>query len=227
MRDVSPNQSSSNSDHISDYVKAVIAMFPEPLATNYTLLPDAVLQQSETTIKTLLSPSHQMEAIRSRLWMLIKDRTKKNDTSRIQLSELAHGIAPLKYVEMCFEKQYMVAWCGCPTMDYDTRIESLLDKSYKRLHEILEAPLYDDEGKMDNKVANLIIQVAKMVDLRAKGGYLERVEQKTLQVNATPEQASQMFGVEKQLSMEEIEQRIKLLESGGVVSIETKEVIDV
>lgn len=229
MRDVSPAAQFTSTEHLSDYIKATLELFPEPLATNYSLLPAEIIQQSEVTLKTLLSPSHQMEAIRSRLWMLIKERTKHNNSSRIQLSELAAGIAPLKYVEKCFEKQYMVAWCGVPTMDYNTRIEALLDKSYRRLNEILDTPLMDDKGKVDIKVAHLIIQVAKMVDLRSQGNYTERIESKTLQVNASAEQAQHLFQ-EKALSLEEINKRIALLEEGKVVEpvlSSSAEVIDV
>lgn len=62
------------------------------------------------------------------------------------------------------------------------------------------------------KVANLILQVAKMTDMRSRGGYVERIEQKTLNVNASAREAQAMFGGKEVLSLDQIEERIKLLE---------------
>lgn len=200
-------------------MEEILQLFPENLEKNYRLLEEEILQQSETTIRTLLSPSHQMEAVRTRLWALIKARHYQKDIARIQLSEIAAGIAPLGYIEQIFTKKYMVAWCGCPPIDYDTRIEALLDKAYDKLQRILEFPLSDADGRIDAKAANLVIQVAKMIDLRSKGGYLERVEQKTFQVNSTVEEAKQLFRTNEKLSIEELDQKIKALERGEIPMI--------
>ncbi len=211
--------------NIDDFMKTVVELFPEPLASNYLQLEDEVLAQSEITIKTLLKPTPQMEAIRTRLWQVVGDRMKFKDAARIQLSEIAHGIAPVKYLESVFVRKYMVAWCGVPPLDYSTRVESLLDKAYQRLHEILEFPMVDSRGKLDTKAAGLIIQVAKMVDLRSQGNYTERIEQKTLQVNTTAEEASKMFGANLELSMEEINKKLAELEGTKAEAIPTDTVV--
>lgn len=214
MRDVTPEVVETDDKRHSEYLKSIVSLFPQVLANVYEDLDPKYLEQSEVTIRTLLKPTEQMEALRSRLWTLIKERTNIPDPPRIQLSEMAHGIAPLKYVESALQMPLMAAWCGIPTMDYETRIEAMLDRAYFKLKEILELPLLDDRGKLDMKAASLIIQVAKMVDLRSRGNYTERIESKTLQVNASASEAQKMFGKDPSLTLEQIEDKIAQLEGG-------------
>lgn len=216
MRDVTPSELEQDRPTIPTYMDSILELFPQELEEKYRLLEEEVVQQSETTIRTLLSPTPQMEAIRTRIWALVKVRTATKDAGRIQLSEIATGIAPVRYVEQVFGQKYMVAWCGCPPMDYDTRIEALLDKAYQKLQAILEFPLVTPNGQIDTKAANLVIQVAKMIDLRSKGGYLERVESKTFQVNSTVEEAKKLFRSKDTLTLEELDLKIQQLERGEV-----------
>lgn len=208
MRNVTPEIVQENEEHKDLYIKEILKYLPEPLLSTYESLNPEYLTQSEVTLKTLLKPSEQMEAIRTRIWSLISQRSNSPNPSRIQLSEICHGIAPLPYVEQVLQVDLMAAWCGVPTMDYETRVESMLDKAYARMEEILDLPLMNN-GKLDVKAANLILQVAKMVDLRSKGNYTERVEQKTLQVSTSVSEMKREIG---QMTLEQIDQQIKLLE---------------
>lgn len=225
MRNVTPEIVAEQDERKEEYLKSIINLFPEPLASTYAHIDPEYLAQAEVSIRTLLKPTEQMEALRSRLWTLIKDRTTTPDPARIQLSEMAQGIAPMKYVEQVLQLPLMAAWCGIPTMDYETRIEAMLDRAYFKLKEILELPLVDSHGRLDTKAANLIIQVAKMVDLRSRGNYTERIESKTLNVNTNAKEAQRLFGGNgKVLSLEEIDEQIKLLEQGKnqtVVDVES------
>lgn len=214
IRDVTPAQINSSQAQApnTSYMQSILDLLPEPLASAYPQLPNELTNQSEVTLKTLLNPNNQMEAIRTRIWILVKSRAASRDTARIDLSEIATGIAPISYVEMVLAQQYMVAWCGCPTIDYDTRVESLLNKAYDKLQRILDFPLTDANGEVNTKSANLVIQVAKMLDLRSKGSYIERIEQKTFQVNTTATEARELFRKNADLSLDEIESKIKSLE---------------
>lgn len=226
MRDVTQFPVVLENPQVNDFMKTVVELFPEPLASNYLQLETSILEQSEVTIKTLLGNiTPQMEAIRTRLWQLVSERMKFKDVSRIQLSEVAHGIAPIKYLEQVFARQYYVAWCGVPTTDYKIRVDALLDKAFHRMNEILDLPIKDDKGKVDTKAAALILQVAKMVDMRSQGNYTERIEQKTLQVNTTAEEARKIFSEEQALSLEEINKKLAQLEGTSAAPI--SEFIDV
>ncbi len=215
MRDVSPEYIDRIKKDSNAYMDKIKSIMPETLASAIDQLDSGYLDQSETTLRTLLMPKPQQEAIRSRLWTLINERQRMADPPRIQLSELASGVGSINFVLSCFDTPLMVAWCAVPTMDYDTRIEAMLDTAYGKMKEILDMPLKDEYGKVDKSVAALILQVAKMVDLRSKGNYVERVEQKTLQVNASAKEAQQLLGLPVDATVEQIEERIKLLEGKG------------
>lgn len=219
MRDVSPEYIDRIKKDSNAYMDKIKSIMPETLASAIDQLDPGYLDQSETTLRTLLMPKPQQEAIRSRLWTLVNERQRMADPPRIQLSELASGIGSINFVLSCFDTPLMVAWCAVPTMDYDTRIEAMLDTAYGKMKEILDMPLKDEYGKVDKSVAALILQVAKMVDLRSKGNYVERVEQKTLQVSASAREAQQLLGLPVDATVEQIEERIKLLEGKGPLDV--------
>lgn len=220
MREVNENHQkqsffNQNSEEIvvfNDFIEEVLSLVPEGLADSYRGLPRKAFEQDEKTLRTLLNPSEQQQMLRTRLWQLLNERLGFQGAPRISTSELCRGVSNTDYLERIYTLPYAVAWLLCPTLNYETRVESLLERSYDRMREILDLPLKDDNGAVDMKVANLILQVAKMTDMRSRGGYVERIEQKTLNVNASAREAQAMFGGKEVLSLDQIEERIKLLE---------------
>lgn len=197
----------------NEFIEEVLSLVPEPIANRYRTLPAQAYSQDERTLRTLLNPSEQQRMLRTRLWQLLNERLGVPGAPRISEGELCRGVCNTEYLTTYSSNPYVVAWLVCPTLDYNTRVESLLESAYDRMREILEVPLYTEKGEVDAKAANLLLQVTKILDLRARGNYTERIEQKTLNVSATAKEARALFGGEV-LSLEQIEERIKLLEGG-------------
>lgn len=198
----------------NEFMEEVLSLLPDALANSYRSLPLKAIEQDERTLRTILNPSEQQQMLRTRLWQLLNERLGYPGAPKISSSDLCRGVSNVEYLERAYSLPYLVAWLLCPTLNYETRVETLVEKSYDRMREILELPLMGDDGKVDVKIANLILQVAKMTDMRAKGNYTERVEQKSLTVNATAREAQALFGGKEVLTLEQIEERIKLLEGG-------------
>lgn len=207
-------QSGTESVIFNDFMEEVLSLIPTQLANKYRSLPLQAVEQDEKTLRTLLNPSEQQQMLRTRLWQLLNERLGIPGAPQISSAELCRGVSNVEYLERAYTLPYLVAWLLCPTLNYETRVETLVEKSYDKMREILELPLMDADGKVDTKVANLVMQVAKMVDMRARGNYTERIEQKSLTVNATAKEAQALLGGKEVLTLEQIEERIKLLEGG-------------
>jgi hypothetical protein len=122
----------------------------------------------------------------------------------------------------CCENVKVAAYFMMPSLEYEGRVESLLDKSLDRVDEILRLPIMEEfEGKsvVNHKNASLVLQVTKMLDMRVRGGYIQRIEEKSMQVHGTAADAEKMFGHKDSESLEAIEARIRELESSGKVSL--------
>lgn len=212
--DEKSGQSGTESVVFNDFMEEVLNLIPIQLANKYRSLPLQAVEQDEKTLRTMLNPSEQQQMLRTRLWQLLNERLGIPGAPVISSAELCRGVSNVEYLERAYTLPYLVAWLLCPTLNYETRVETLVEKSYDKMREILELPLIDQEGKVDVKVANLVMQVAKMVDMRARGNYTERIEQKSLTVNATAKEAQALLGGKEVLTLEQIEERIKLLEGG-------------
>jgi hypothetical protein len=222
MREVNKNYqnesySSQNGEEtviFNEFMEEVLSLVPEALADSYRTLPRKAFEQDERTLRTILNPSEQQQMLRTKLWQILNERLGISGAPRISISEICRGVSNTDYLERICTLPYVVAWLLCPTLNYETRVEALVEKSYDRMSEILDLPIKDNTGAVDMKVANLVLQVAKMIDMRSRGGYVERIEQKTLNVNASAKEAQAMFGGKEILSLDQIEERIKMLETG-------------
>jgi len=93
-------------------------------------------------------------------------------------------------------------------------IEEMLTFAMKQVREILAMPVVNSVGFVDTKLAELKLKAAMMLDMRAKGGYIQRSMQIVQSTNInenknTTISVSSHEGVEDQSS---IDDRIKLLE---------------
>jgi hypothetical protein len=60
-------------------------------------------------------------------------------------------------------------------------MRGLLNLSTRRIRDVLNIPLQKSDGSIqDPKIIELVLKAAAMVDLRAKGGYVQRSETKNL-----------------------------------------------
>lgn len=214
-----------------DLAREVLKYLPAVGRDTYRDIPAKWFYYTEEEMRGHLNPSEQMSMIRTRFWDLVRERQLLHVDTEITIQELARGICSPQYVNNLLASQFRyVGWLMSPSPDYETRVSSLLDRGYDRVREIFDLPLYSEDGKVDTKTANLILSSVKMLDQRKHGAYLQRIEEKSLQVHTSVEEAKKNSLIGKALTVEELEHRIKELE--GSVPLESlthkvKDIIDV
>jgi len=113
-------------------------------------------------------------------------------------------------------------WSYIITMpvEYDTNMNSLLNLATRRLRDILMIPLKTETGAIrDPKTLDVILKAAAMVDMRAKGGYVQKAETKNMTYIKSHQHVSHDTTIElsskpiDQLTSSEIQKRLDILNS--------------
>lgn len=119
-----------------------------------------------------------------------------------------------------------VAWMVCPPADYATVMAESLTYGLEQLRDILSMPhcQYDENGNPFNpniKLMDLKAKIVAMVHERVKGAVVQRVEQKSMNLNlsTTDKRVGEAVSA---LSMEDIEKRLKELQKKDRMAIEVK-----
>lgn len=100
-----------------------------------------------------------------------------------------------------------------PPLNYKVELEDTLNVLIKKLRQIADLPVSDDDGNPNYKNIDLILKTFPHIDNRVKGGVVQRVEQKTvtMQLPAGREPTGSVSDIDKRLA--ELEQKSKDVEA--------------
>ena len=171
-------------------------------------LPDDFINLTEEELENKFpNPQATILQLRKMFWLeydrAVECRTKM-DFSRIYL-----GVCTKEIFLKILRTPSNLAWLLCPPVDYTNQVEELLTFSLKQVREILAMPLKNNLGFVDSKLADTKLRAAMMLDLRLKGGYVQRSVQLTHNVNETTTKHISNTVVSGELP---IDDRIKQLE---------------
>jgi len=133
------------------------------------------------------------------------------------------------YVRCCsrdyFFKQflsnsYKVAWLLTPPPNYQVMLDTLLSRGLQRLYEILSLPLentyIDNKGnahtEIDAKIAHVIYQITKDIDIRVKGAIPQIVASTSRNVNVNLTGEVPQEQMTQTTNMEEVDAELRRLE---------------
>jgi hypothetical protein len=133
------------------------------------------------------------------------------------------------YYDICLERTFRdiyshplkLAYITSPIIKYDARLSSLLRiNSISIIKEILEAPMYDENGNLNDKIAKLKLSAINSLQDRTLGTAIQKSEVKQMTVNidsgtsarSVEEIQKRIAEVEKELRIESNQKRILELE---------------
>jgi hypothetical protein len=123
---------------------------------------------------------------------------------------------------------HRVAWIFSPPAKYEKLIEEALTYGLEQLRMVLEEDNYKENGKLDLGLMKLKMQIVVMLDQRQKGGYVQRMEEKKVQLNLNQGIVGSDLG--RITSMTELDNQIKDMElrlQKANVNLPAPETIDV
>lgn len=169
-------------------------------------IPDPVAELAERELKSLVSPTPTDYALKTSLW---RELYKCEATGGIVTPrDIYGGIATSSYFKNhCINNQYRLAWLFRPTQIYEKEVEALLARGTERLWELVEMNIYHDDGEVDTKRGYLVLDTIKMIEQRAKGLAVQRVQSVNVNIEQNNKQKLQISATD------DVDKRIKELEA--------------
>lgn len=206
-------------------------LVPPTLKRCIDWIPDDLVNVSEEVLLKELKqrydwePYNTIEVLRNNFWVEY-ERIQVTKEKQMVLNHVFQGVCTIdSFYNYVSNKKFMpeMAYIFTKPISYEASMAGLLSLANRRIRDILTIPLKKEDGTMqDPKLLDLVLKASAMVDLRAKGGYIQRsetknltlMEQRNLSVSGS---VGNIFadGRRKkieELTPDEIEERLKQLE---------------
>jgi len=204
----------------------LLGMLSNRLKKAVLRVPDEYLRYDEDQLVAKLKEefnyvaSPTTEALRNNFWMEF-DRCQIVGASTLQETSVWRGACAESYWNALLEspdRWHIIAFIVTKPIAYEVSIHSLLNLATRKIREILMIPLKNEKGEIrDSKTLDVILKAAAMVDMRAKGGYVQKAETKNLTVMSSHSQLTYTGSIDiskkpiDQLTSDEIQKRLDIL----------------
>jgi hypothetical protein len=189
---------------------SLVNMVSDRLRELIEVLPEELFLLSEKDLKNRFKPTSTDYALRVSFWREF-EKVASRGGGKIHCVNVFAGICSEAYFYNKFiRNESKLAWMVRPMQTYQREMEAILAKGTERLWELIEIKIKDKKGRVDPRLADILLKTISAVENRVKGMAVQRTEQKSLNVNVmTGSKANHALE-----SVDAIEQRIKQLESG-------------
>ena len=190
--------------------RSLISIMPREARATLDETPALWLTMDEHEIVKLVKPTPLLQQIRSAFW-LEYDAAQSTHTKMTLKGVILHmgSSSPSLLVKDALTNTKKLAFILHPPLHYDTLIAESLSHGLRRIQEILDLPLVDQDGKIDHKSAELILKATAFLDIRKNGMPTQRTEMKQLTVNVTKKDLAALNGHKPH----ELDQKIRQLEA--------------
>ena len=167
--------------------RSFLNLLPEIMKKAALEIDESLLGKDEDELLRVLDtkfryqPTAAVEAMRNNFWME-HDRVSVTRNEIVNQSNIYLGVVSREYFyKLVSEHPHIIAYILCRPPEYEAVMKGLLNLSTRKIRDVLNLPLQKADGSLqDAKIIELVLKAAAMVDLRAKGGYIQRSETKNL-----------------------------------------------
>lgn len=124
-------------------------------------------------------PTMITETLRLNFWLEYDRVAFSKAETMMNMSNIYLGVCARAYWAKIVHQPHIVAFILSRPIGYEHTYESLQQLSNRKFHQILSLPVKEG-GKLNIKLLELQMKAAAMVDLRNKGGYINRSETKNV-----------------------------------------------
>ncbi len=160
--------------------KSVINLFPFGISRrlmSYRNDLELLLGLPAASLRKMVKPNVELNRLRTRFWQLYETaQFQAADKRKIPMADLVRGICTPGAFVMLTGDHSSFAWMLKPPAHYVDAVNEALTTGIDRLREVLDLDLTDADGKPITGAINAIISVTKMLDARAKGSVVQRVD---------------------------------------------------
>lgn len=180
-----------NSLYDTDNPDALINRLPDRLVPIFhrvkNKLPRTLLSD-EKAVRRYVNPDDRDDRVRLAFWDEYNASTAGNKKMSLQCI-LSGTTAWDTWITAYEPNDKRMCWIFTPPTSYVAQMRHILHRGTERLLEIINLPMVNDEGKVDIKIANLVLRAWQLADMRVKGGVMQKVqiEQKSMNLNLNAE----------------------------------------
>jgi hypothetical protein len=170
------------------------------------------LMLTEREIKMQCKPDERDERVRLSFWDEYNASTAAG--KRMAINSIICGAVSWETWVSAYEpNNKRMLWIFTPPTSYAMQMRHILHKGTERLLEIMNLPITGDDGKVDPKVATLILKAWQLADMRIKGGIVQRMQ---------VEQKSVNFNLNSGENIDQIRQQVNHLQLEDLESLERR-----
>lgn len=167
--------------------RSFLNLLPEGMKQNVLSIPQELVGKDEDELIEMLKeqyryvPTASVEAMRNNFWME-HDRVMTTRNEIMNQSNIYLGVVSRQqFHDIVNTAHHVMAYIITRPPEYEAVMRGLLNLSTRKIRDVLNLPLKKADGSIqDAKIIELVLKAAAMVDLRAKGGYVQRSETKNL-----------------------------------------------
>jgi hypothetical protein len=192
--------------------RSLINIMPREAIWCLEKLPVAYLYMSEKELRAEVNPDVRLNQIRIAFWKEYDmARSSLTAMSVVGMQSFLDGL-PSIHVRDALQDPEKLAWILCPPASYDNMLEEALARGLGRINEIIDLPLYNNSGEVDERIATLILKAVAFLDIRKHGMPTQKIDSTTrqLNVNITKRDMKQLGSHTR---IEDLDAKIKKLES--------------
>lgn len=182
--------------YVTPDIRDFIAAIPEEL-TNI----DEEELLNTLSVKYLYEPTNLVLSLRVRFWAEFDVAFAKKQ--QMNMSNVYLGLCSrAHFYHICSKSPHQIAYVICEPPDYKTALEGLEPLQLRLWKNILSIPTKDAGKLQDPKILELQHKVALAIDLRQRGGYLNRSETKNLTMLHQKSEHTYTQGVQTPLAVD-------------------------
>lgn len=179
--------------------------------------PD-LLELDQTEIAQKVNPTFTLSRIRLSFWHEFENANTGN--RKMAMAKIIAGVC----TETVFRKKVLndnkkLAYILCPPKDYLITVKEALDAGLDNLRAIVSAKVVDDDGNLIHKSAETVLKAVALLDMRVKGAVVQRIDQRSLNVNVHKDVSPRNSSSDMPRSMEEMDQQLEQIKQKLVKDI--------
>lgn len=221
-----------NRENPNSLVNKIPDEMKQALDRAYRRNPDWFDLEDATLAKTAKERGLMLTVLdnRLRISLWLEYDCAVNEGREIKPYYIYRGLCTEEVFLKVLNSDHKVAWIFTPPAKYERVLEEALTYGLEQLRFILELPNFKSDGNTpDHSTLRLKMGVVQMLDQRAKGGYTQKIEQKSMHlIHKTGDELFKMTSMEEMnRKIQEVEMQLAKAQNGNVLEHRPPDVIDV
>jgi hypothetical protein len=208
--------------------RSLYNIVPEWLRGLISMVPTELFYEKEEALRVKASADARLNRIRMAFWQEYDEaQSFMRQIDMLNVSR-ATGVS-LAFIKHTVSDNRKLAFVLCAPIEYDMFLDEACNHGLSRLRQILDAPMYDPDGRPDHKTMELVLKAVAFIDMRKNGGIM----QKSMNVHAfandsqTKRFATQINSGDIDKRLEELERKKSLIAARSTVGEQVMQQIEV